>query len=75
MTKTIKEVLQKLEWLQNIIEECQSMDKYHKMGNKSIFLAWTEVEELIERIIQTVDIFANDKSLYVYTIVEKQIHR
>ena len=35
MTKTIKEVLQKLEWLQNIIEECQSMDKYHKMDNKA----------------------------------------
>ena len=50
MTKTIKEVLQKLEWLQNIIEECQSMDKYHNMGNKSIFLAWSEVEDLITDI-------------------------
>ena len=47
MTKTIKEVLQKLEWLQNIIEECQSMDKYHKMDNKALLPAWSEVEDLI----------------------------
>ena len=50
MTKTIKEVLQKLEWLQNIIEECQSMDKYHKMDNKALLPAWSEVEDLITDI-------------------------
>jgi len=50
MSKTMKEVLPKLRWLKNIIEECQSMDKYHKMDNKSIFPAWTEVEELISDI-------------------------
>ena len=50
MKETIKEVLQKLKWLKNIIEECQSMDKYHKMGNKAIFPAWSEVEDLITDI-------------------------
>ena len=50
MSKTIKEVLQKLRWLKDIIHECQSMDKYHKMGNKSIFLAWAEVEGLVTDI-------------------------
>ena len=50
MKETIKEVLQKLKWLKNIIEECQSMDKYHKMGNKAIFPAWPEVEDLITDI-------------------------
>ena len=47
MKETIKEVLQKLKWLKNIIEECQSMDKYHKMGNKALSPAWSEVEDLI----------------------------
>ena len=50
MSKTIKEVLQKLQWLKNIIVECQSMDKYHKMGNKALFSAWSEVEDLITDI-------------------------
>jgi hypothetical protein len=50
MTKTIKEVLQKLQWLKNIIVECQSMDKYHKMDNKALFPAWSEVEDLITDI-------------------------
>ena len=50
MTKTIKEVLQKLRWLRDIIHECQSMDKYHKMDNKGLFPAWSEVEELISDI-------------------------
>ena len=50
MTKTIKEVLQKLQWLKNIIVECQSMDKYHKMYNKALFPAWSEVEDLITDI-------------------------
>ena len=50
MKETIKEVLQKLQWLKNIIVECQSMDKYHKMGNKAIFPAWSEVEDLITDI-------------------------
>ena len=47
MKETIKEVLQKLQWLKNIIVECQSMDKYHKMDNKALFPAWSEVEDLI----------------------------
>ena len=50
MKEIIKEVLQKLQWLKNIIVECQSMDKYHKMGNKAIFSAWSEVEDLITDI-------------------------
>ena len=50
MKEIIKEVLQKLRWLRDIIHECQSMDKYHKMGNKAIFPAWSEVEDLITDI-------------------------
>ena len=50
MKETIKEVLQKLQWLKNIIVECQSMDKYHKMDNKALFPAWSEVEDLITDI-------------------------
>ena len=50
MKETIKKVLPKLRWLRDIIHECQSMDKYHNMGNKSIFLAWSEVEGLVTDI-------------------------
>ena len=50
MTKTIKEVLQKLRWLRDIIHECQAMDKYHMMYNKALFPAWSEVEDLITDI-------------------------
>ena len=50
MKETLKKVLPKLRWLKNIIEECQSMDKYHKMDNKALFPAWSEVEDLITDI-------------------------
>ena len=50
MKETLKKVLPKLRWLKNIIEECQSMDKYHKMDNKGLFPAWSEVEDLITDI-------------------------
>ena len=50
MKETIKEVLQKLRWLRDIIHECQAMDKYHKMYNKALFPAWSEVEDLVTDI-------------------------
>ena len=50
MKETIKVVLQKLRWLRDIIHECQAMDKYHKMYNKALFPAWSEVEDLVTDI-------------------------
>ena len=67
MKETIKEVLQKLKWLRDIIHECQSMDKYHKMDNKALFPAWSEVESLI------IDI--EDESFMNYIIVDKYYPR
>ena len=50
MKETLKKVLPKLRWLKDIIHECQSMDKYHKMDNKALFPAWVAVEDLITNI-------------------------